>query len=55
MNMKKRVGSHVNCSSEDESCTSASSEHLREHVEEKVGNFLQLLDGIAKQQQQHTW
>lgn len=34
MNLKKRVGSHVSCRSENES-TSASSEHSQEPVEEK--------------------
>ncbi|XP_055819012.1 protein PHOTOSYSTEM I ASSEMBLY 2, chloroplastic [Solanum dulcamara] len=35
LSLKKRVGSHVSCSSENESCTSASSEHSQEPVEEK--------------------
>lgn len=35
LNLKKRGGSHVSCSSENESCTSASSEHSQEPVEEK--------------------
>ncbi|CAN4089750.1 unnamed protein product [Withania somnifera] len=35
LNLKKRVGSHVSCSSKGESCASASSEHSQEPVEEK--------------------
>ncbi|PHT58991.1 hypothetical protein CQW23_01354 [Capsicum baccatum] len=35
LNLKKRVGSHVSCSSEDESCTSANPEHSQEPMEEK--------------------
>lgn len=30
LNLKKRIGSHVSCSSEDGSCASASSEHSQE-------------------------